>query len=37
VCPKHGYLSGEHEFCPKCDEVLIKELNNKKDEYENRN
>ena len=23
VCPKHGYLSGEHEFCPKCDEELI--------------
>jgi len=19
VCPKHGYLSGEHEYCPKCD------------------
>jgi ribonucleoside-triphosphate reductase len=19
VCPKHGYLSGDHEFCPKCD------------------
>ncbi|OHC49467.1 MAG: ribonucleoside triphosphate reductase [Rhodobacteraceae bacterium GWF1_65_7] len=19
ICPKHGYLSGEHEFCPKCD------------------
>ncbi len=23
VCEKHGYLSGEHEFCPKCDEELI--------------
>ena len=23
VCPVHGYLSGEHEFCPKCDEALI--------------
>ena len=23
VCPKHGYLNGEHEFCPKCDEELI--------------
>ncbi len=23
VCPKHGYLSGEHEFCPKCDEELL--------------
>lgn len=18
ICPKHGYLSGEHEYCPKC-------------------
>ncbi len=25
VCPKHGYLSGEHEFCPKCDEELLSE------------
>jgi ribonucleoside-triphosphate reductase len=23
VCPKHGYLSGRHEFCPKCDAELI--------------
>jgi ribonucleoside-triphosphate reductase len=23
ICPVHGYLSGEHEFCPKCDEALI--------------
>lgn len=23
VCPKHGYLSGEHKFCPKCDQELI--------------
>ena len=22
VCPKHGYLSGEHEFCPMCDEEI---------------
>ncbi len=20
VCPKHGYISGEHQFCPFCDE-----------------
>lgn len=20
VCPKHGYLAGEHKFCPLCDE-----------------
>jgi hypothetical protein len=19
ICPTHGYLAGEHEFCPKCD------------------
>ncbi len=19
ICPKHGYISGEHEYCPKCD------------------
>jgi ribonucleoside-triphosphate reductase len=25
VCPKHGYISGEHEFCPRCDEELINE------------
>ena len=23
VCPKHGYLNGEHDFCPKCDEEII--------------
>lgn len=22
ICPKHGYLAGEHEFCPVCDEAL---------------
>ena len=22
VCPKHGYIAGEHEYCPKCDEEL---------------
>ncbi len=22
ICPKHGYLSGEHRYCPKCDEEL---------------
>ena len=23
ICPKHGYLSGRHDFCPKCDVELI--------------
>jgi ribonucleoside-triphosphate reductase len=23
ICPRHGYLAGEHRFCPRCDEDLI--------------
>ena len=23
ICPRHGYLGGRHEFCPKCDDELI--------------
>ena len=23
ICPTHGYLEGEHQYCPKCDELLI--------------
>ena len=23
ICPVHGYLSGEHEFCPRCDEDIL--------------
>ncbi len=22
ICPKHGYLSGEHEYCPRCDDEI---------------
>jgi len=22
ICPVHGYLAGEHKYCPKCDEAL---------------
>lgn len=22
ICPKHGYLSGEHRFCPVCDDEI---------------
>jgi ribonucleoside-triphosphate reductase (formate) len=22
VCPNHGYMAGEHEYCPKCDEDI---------------
>ena len=35
VCPVHGYLNGEYESCPKCDENLLEQLNN--DTYENKN
>lgn len=23
ICPTHGYLSGEHEFCPVCDKDIL--------------
>ena len=23
ICPRHGYIAGEHEFCPVCDRELI--------------
>jgi len=23
ICPKHGYLNGEHTYCPKCDAEVI--------------
>jgi len=32
VCDKHGYISGEHEFCPKCDEELIENFNKQGEE-----
>jgi len=25
VCPKHGYIAGEHEYCPKCDDDLLED------------
>ncbi|AFL84592.1 ribonucleoside-triphosphate reductase class III catalytic subunit [Belliella baltica DSM 15883] len=35
ICPVHGYLNGEHEFCPKCDEILLDNLNQNKQEHAN--
>ncbi len=23
ICPSHGYIPGEHKFCPRCDQELI--------------
>ena len=34
VCPIHGYLNGEHEYCPKCDEQIIENQNHPN--YENK-
>lgn len=28
VCAIHGYLNGEHEYCPTCDELLLQSLTN---------
>lgn len=25
ICPVHGYLNGEHEYCPQCDEKIVEE------------
>lgn len=30
VCEKHGYISGKHEYCPYCDQEIIREERNKK-------
>lgn len=32
VCPIHGYLHGEHEYCPKCDEKILSQ-----EQYNERN
>ncbi|MGN0918629.1 MAG: ribonucleoside triphosphate reductase [Oxalobacter sp.] len=29
ICPKHGYLAGEHEYCPICDEELMAKIEHK--------
>jgi ribonucleoside-triphosphate reductase len=29
ICPKHGYLEGEHAFCPRCDEEKLAEKRRK--------
>ena len=29
ICPRHGYLAGEHAFCPTCDEEKLAEKRRK--------
>ena len=36
ICPIHGYLSGEHEYCPNCDEILLAEQRIKADPITNK-
>lgn len=33
ICPVHGYLNGEHEYCPKCDETLLNTINQNPNDY----
>ncbi|MFN8116054.1 MAG: ribonucleoside triphosphate reductase [Bacteroidia bacterium] len=37
VCPVHGYLSGEHEYCPKCDNEILEKLTLNSISYEHTN
>lgn len=32
ICQKHGYMSGEHEYCPKCDAEIINEYERSQNE-----
>ncbi len=32
ICPKHGYIPGEHKYCPKCDEELVENYADHKDQ-----
>lgn len=32
ICPKHGYIPGEHKYCPKCDEELLENYADHKDQ-----
>ena len=33
ICPTHGNISGEHEYCPQCDNILLNQLTNKQTNY----
>lgn len=37
VCAIHGYLNGEHEYCPKCDEILLDNLKTENHEHHTTN
>ncbi|MDO8263183.1 MAG: ribonucleoside triphosphate reductase [Gallionella sp.] len=29
ICPQHGYIEGEHKYCPKCDQEFLAEKRRK--------
>lgn len=31
ICPKHGYIAGEHKFCPLCDDELVAKKKHEKE------
>lgn len=37
ICPVHGYIAGDHEFCPKCDAEILarkqKKIHSNQQEY----
>ncbi len=36
ICPTHGYLAGEHEYCPQCDDEILEKKHQEK-QYANNN
>ena len=32
ICPKHGYISGEHKFCPICDQELLDRIHKEQEQ-----
>ncbi|MEN8174718.1 MAG: ribonucleoside triphosphate reductase [Pseudomonadota bacterium] len=36
ICPSHGYLAGEHEYCPRCDEELMQKKHQEKQDANRR-
>lgn len=34
ICPKHGYIAGEHKFCPLCDDELVAKKKHEKEKWQ---
>ena len=35
ICPVHGYISGEHKYCPKCDEEILAQVHGQENREHN--